>query len=196
MATMLMVEEAPISADDALSTRPGPGLGSPNSTVRFDAIYRKVHPEVLRFIARRLIPPDFTRAEEIAHDTFTQLWQRKDNLPKDLGETRAWLFTVARNFLIKSNARGFRSRELSVQISDEAFGFIPDPVDRIGAQGLRIDLAAAWRQLTPAEQEIISLTYWDELSSTEAGKVLGISDRAYRIRLHRTRAKLKKLLEL
>jgi len=196
MATMLLAEEATIDPNAMVPPQPQSKFSKLNTTARFDEIYRKVHSDVLRFVARRLIPPDYSRAEEITHDAFTKLWVRKDSLPDEIGEIRAWLFTVARNDLIKSNSKGFRNRELSVQISDEAFGFIADPVNPIEAQSVRIDLASAWHQLTAAEQEIISLTYWDELSSREAGQVLGISDRAYRLKLHRTRLKLKKLLEL
>jgi RNA polymerase sigma-70 factor, ECF subfamily len=196
MATMLLAEEVTIDSNATVCNQPRPQFSKMSSTVRFDDVYRKVHPDVLRFVARRLIPPDYSRAEEITHDAFTKLWVRKDSLPNEIGEIRAWLFTVARNDLLKSNAQGFRSRELSVQISPEAFNFIPDPLDGIGTRSFQIDLASAWHQLTPAEQEIISLTYWEELSSQEAGQVLGISDRAYRLKLHRTRRKLKKLLEL
>jgi RNA polymerase sigma-70 factor (ECF subfamily) len=165
-------------------------------TPEFDAVYREVHPELLRFILRRLIPPDFGRAEEIAHDAFTKLWQHRANLPLNLNETRAWLFTVARNFMLKSNAQGFRGRELFVAISDEAIGFVPDPVDFHGTHTFRIDLKTAWQQLTPAAQEVISLHYWESLSANEAGQVLGTTARAYRIRLHRARNQLKKLLEI
>jgi len=164
-------------------------------TARFDAIYRQVHPEVLRFIARRLIPPDFALAEEIAHDTFTKAWLRRESLPSDISEVRAWLFTVARNALLNSNERGHRKRELGVRISDEAFGFIPAPTDEISSATIRLDLASAWIHLSPGEQEVIALAYWENLTSAEAGKVLNITDKAYRKRLHQARTHLKRLLE-
>jgi RNA polymerase sigma-70 factor (ECF subfamily) len=39
------------------------------------------------------------------------------------------------------------------------------------------------------------LTAWEELSSTDAAKVLGCSATAYRIRLHRARKRLRERLE-
>jgi RNA polymerase sigma-70 factor, ECF subfamily len=171
-------------------------LAGYSGTARFDAMYRQVHPDLLRFISRRLVPPDQYLAEEMAHDTFTKAWQRRAELPDDIGELRAYLFTVARNFLIKSNERGYRNRELSIRISDDASGYIPSPNDDIGARTMQLDLATAWAQLSPREQEVIALTYWDNLTSDAAGKVLGISDRAYRKRLHHARAHLKTLLNL
>jgi len=167
---------------------------SPNEAAAFAAIYRQTHAQVLGFISRRLIPRDYARAEEITHDTFLVAWRRFADLPKELSEARAWLFTTARHLLLKSNNQSRRGL-MGVRISDDAFGFIPMPDDDIKTRGLHLDLKSAWEKLSPAEQEVISLTYWDELSSSEAGQVLGITDRAYRQKLHRARTKLRKLLE-
>lgn len=168
--------------------------GLPDDPALFASIYRQTHPAVLGFISRRLIPRDFARAEELAHDTFLIAWRRFTDLPRDLDGARAWLFTTARNLLLKSNERNRRGN-LGVRISDDAIGFIPAPNNDINNRGFQIDLKSAWSQLRPDEQEVISLTYWDDLTSADAGRILGISDRAYRQKLHRARAKLRKILE-
>ena len=164
------------------------------AAARFATIYRQTHAQVLGFISRRLIPRDFARAEELTHDTYLVAWRRFADLPQTVPEARAWLFTTARHLLLKSNAINRRG-DLGVRISDDALGVIPASSDSIQTRGLQMDLMSAWSQLTAAEQEIISLTYWDELSSAEAGRVLGITDRAYRQKLHRARTKLKTILE-
>jgi len=168
------------------------------SQSRFAAMYRATHASVLSFVSRRLIPRDFTRAEEITHDTYLVAWRKFSQLPDDEAAARAWLFTTARHLLLKSNDRHQRENrkgELGVRISEEALGFVPALHNQVSNRGLQIDLMSAWSKLTPAEQEVISLTYWDELSSAEAGQVMGISDRLYRQKLHRARTKLKKLLD-
>jgi RNA polymerase sigma-70 factor (ECF subfamily) len=45
------------------------------------------------------------------------------------------------------------------------------------------------------ERELLLLVTWDELSPSEAAKVLGLSPLAARSRLHRARRRLRGLLE-
>ncbi len=60
---------------------------------------------------------------------------------------------------------------------------------------VRDALAAAWSRLADAEQEVLALELWDDLTSPEAGRVLGISAAAYRHRLVRARAALRRHLD-
>jgi RNA polymerase sigma-70 factor, ECF subfamily len=48
--------------------------------------------------------------------------------------------------------------------------------------------------LSEAEREVLMLAAWEELSSSEAARVLGCSATAYRIRLHRARKRLRERL--
>jgi RNA polymerase sigma-70 factor (ECF subfamily) len=55
-------------------------------------------------------------------------------------------------------------------------------------------LAAAWRQLRPAEREVLALALVEELTPAELAVALGVSVNAATIRVHRARAKLAELL--
>jgi RNA polymerase sigma-70 factor (ECF subfamily) len=44
--------------------------------------------------------------------------------------------------------------------------------------------------LSPADRELLRLIAWEQLSATEAGYVLGCSEAAARVRLHRARGRL------
>ncbi|WP_240917873.1 sigma factor-like helix-turn-helix DNA-binding protein [Phycicoccus sp. HDW14] len=96
-----------------------------------------------------------------------------------------------------NDRRGLRRREaLAVRLADESgrgaapTGEDPDLVAR------RLDLRAAWPRLTAADQEVLALAYWDDLSSPGAAAVLGISPVAFRLRLTRARRALRRHLEL
>jgi RNA polymerase sigma-70 factor (ECF subfamily) len=52
----------------------------------------------------------------------------------------------------------------------------------------------ALRALRPRDREVLLLTAWDGLNASEAAAVLGCSPTAYRIRLHRARRRLARLL--
>jgi RNA polymerase sigma-70 factor (ECF subfamily) len=53
----------------------------------------------------------------------------------------------------------------------------------------------ALASLSEAEREVLMLAAWEELSSSEAARVLGCSATAYRIRLHRARRRLRDRLD-
>ncbi len=71
------------------------------------------------------------------------------------------------------------------------------PADPLDADlvARRLDLAAAWRRLSETDQEVMSLTVFDDLSSLQAGRVLGISAASYRLRLLRARRALRRHLD-
>ena len=162
------------------------------SAVEYAELYTRAHADVLRFVARRLIPPDYAKAEDVAHEAFTIAWQQLADIPKQPNEAKAWLFAVARNCLLNSNRAGSRARDLQVRIAESASGVVPGPSNAVGQ---RLDLRAAWDRLDAADQEVIALTVWDNLTSVEAAQVLGISAPNYRMRLNRARSALRKILE-
>jgi len=170
----------------------GPPSSGDSAASAFAAMYRREQPDVLRFIERRLIPPDAARAEDLAQETFLTAWRRWDDVPADPPGARAWLFTVARNCLLNEYQTHKRKAALQVRIAANAQLSIPGPEADTTQQ---LGLAAAWQTLTPADQEVIALTVWENLTSAQAGQVLGISGATYRIRLHRARNALRKTLE-
>ena len=156
---------------------------------RFAALYDDAYVDVLRFVSRRS-PPD--TAEDIVHEAFLVAWRRFDALPDNHDGARAWLFGVARNCLLNDRRTRDRVARLGVAIADDAAS---QPDEHLGDTELRIDLVRAWRLLSPAQQEVLSLATWEALPAAHAASVLGISAPAYRIRLHRARAALRRFLD-
>jgi RNA polymerase sigma-70 factor (ECF subfamily) len=158
---------------------------------RFRELYLSSYADVVRFAARRV---EEREAEDVAADAFLVVWRRFEELPARPADARAWLFGIARGCLL--NARRGRSRHeglavrlASVPAAGPEEGSLDDQVAR------RLDLAAAWQRLAPAEQEALALTLLDGLTSTEAAAVLGTTSTAYRLRLMRARATLRSLLD-
>jgi RNA polymerase sigma-70 factor (ECF subfamily) len=159
---------------------------------RFDAIYQREHSNVVRFVARRLPFDDLHRAEDVASDVFLAAWRRLPQIRRDEAAERAWLYACARNCLLNEH-RATARRGLHVRLAPEASDAVVAPDQ---APELRLDLATAWHRLSPGEQEVLALAIWENLSSAEAGKVLGIAASAYRFRLHRARSRLRAALQL
>ncbi len=156
---------------------------------RFSDLYDDAYADVLRFVRRRS-PAD--AAEDIAHEAFLVAWRRLDDLPIGRDDARAWLFGVARNCLLSDHRARQRYEQLGVRIALAA------PASRTGsaeAASIGLDLVAAWQLLSVAQQEVLSLALWEELPAAAAGKALGITAAAYRIRLHRARMALRRNLD-
>jgi RNA polymerase sigma-70 factor (ECF subfamily) len=56
------------------------------------------------------------------------------------------------------------------------------------------DVRRALAAISPAEREALVLVDWIQMSTEEAGQVLGIAPGSVRVRIHRARAKLREEL--
>jgi RNA polymerase sigma-70 factor (ECF subfamily) len=165
----------------------------PDREARFRALYADAYADVLRFADRRV---HRSHAEDVAADAFLVAWRRLDDAPNTPDDVRAWLFGIARHCLLNTLRGQGRRDALAVRIAETApstrlaDGLDGDPVAQ------RIDLAAAWRRLSETDQEALSLTVFEDLSSAQAARVLGISPVSYRLRLLRARRALRRQLDL
>lgn len=173
------------------------GSGAQASQIRanrFEELYQSTYDDVYFFVLRRIGSVDAqARAEDVTNDTFLTTWHRLDAVPLDLDGARAWLFTTARNCLLHEQRRAARRGALAIQISE-----IPDASVGVSSPDddavQRADFAAAWRALSPTDQEAIALAAFEDLAGSQAAQVLGISLPAYRFRLHQARSNLRRLL--
>lgn len=161
---------------------------SPAREDRFRSLCDDHYEAVLRFARRRTDPAS---AEDVVAETFLVAWRRLDDVPARPGEALPWLYAVARNCLLNVGRGETRQRAVAVRLASQTAPGRGGHVDSIGD---RLDLADAWRRLTTEEQEVLALTVWEDLTSPQAGRVLGISSAAYRVRLTRARRSLARHL--
>jgi RNA polymerase sigma-70 factor, ECF subfamily len=159
---------------------------------RFTALYADAYEDVLRFAQRRVHP---SHADDVVAEAFLVAWRRIEDAPRLPGDRRAWLFGIARHCLLNARRGHGRSEALTVRLAEA--------VPAEGAAGssdadliaLRIDLTAAWRGLGADQQEVLALAVFENLTSHQAGRVLGITAMAYRLRLMRARHALRRRLD-
>ncbi|MEV6306362.1 sigma-70 family RNA polymerase sigma factor [Actinoplanes sp. NPDC051861] len=161
----------------------------PDREARFRALYADTYADVLRFAQRR-VPQ--SHAEDVAADAFLVAWRRLEESPRQPGDVRAWLFGIARHCLLNTRRGLGRQDALAVRVA--LAGIAPPETLEDEAAAGRLDLVAAWRQLTPGEQETLALTVFDDLTSPQAARVLGITAASYRLRLLRARRALRRHL--
>jgi RNA polymerase sigma-70 factor (ECF subfamily) len=159
---------------------------------RFRSLYADAYEDVLRFAQRRVHP---SHAEDVVAEAFLVAWRRMEAAPILPGDLRAWLFGIARRCLLNARRGQGRGEALAVRLAEampaDGAGVCFDPE----VVALRLDLAAAWRELSASEQEVLSLAVFENLTSTQAGHVLGITAVAYRLRLTRARRALRRQLK-
>lgn len=171
-----------------MSTDTGPPENDDRRRIRFETIYDASYAGVLRFVQRRV---HATHAEDVVADVFTVAWRRIDDMPAGAEEARAWLFGVARRILMATQRAEGRRQALTVRVADDQVtGALGSSLDHDLVLH-HVDLARAWRRLSPVHQESLALVIWDDLTSTQAADVLGISAVAFRLRLSRARRALR-----
>lgn len=161
----------------------------PTRQQRFAVLYDSAHADVLRFFRRRA---DFDAAEDLTHETFLIAWRRFDDVPITEDGARAWLFGVARNCLLNDHRSRERYAQLGVRIARSTRSTSNLDSEAVTVQ---LDLITAWHLLSNSQQEVLSLALWEELPAEVAGRALGISAPAYRIRLHRARNALRRSMD-
>ena len=160
------------------------GLGSGLPAERFRSLYEATISRLYAYAGRSLVIP-LDQVDDVISDVYLTIWRRIDDLP-DPPEDVLWLFGVARH-VISRHQRGLARRGRLVERLRRERIVPPadDPSDRI------IDVL---KTLRPRDRELIHLTIWEGLSYREAGLVLGCSENAVKIRLHRARRRLAERL--
>jgi RNA polymerase sigma-70 factor, ECF subfamily len=149
---------------------------------RFEGLAPELIEPLRRFLARRT---DAATAEDVLAETLLVCWRRLDELPD---EPLPYAYGVARNCLANAERSRRRQNQLVTRIATL------DPPLPTGER-TSPDLSGALERLRPQDAELLRLWAWEDLTPPEIAQVLGISDNAATIRLHRARERLRAQLE-
>src|SRR5579862_5659388 len=160
----------------------------------FRAFYGEHVEAVQRFVARRVDDPDL--AADLTAEVFLAAAQAAGRYRGE-GPPRAWLFGIARVVVAGELRRGALERHALRRIEGSRLLDGDDVAriqERIDAAARSRALYAALRRLSDAERAVFELVAIDELSVTDAARVLGLRPVTARVRLHRARAALRREL--
>jgi RNA polymerase sigma-70 factor (ECF subfamily) len=128
-----------------------------------------------------------SEVEDIAQDALVRAWRRRSTLRNDQRRSE-WLTTIVRN-------EAFRQHER----------LRPDPVGEVAFRGgadddriidtvERADLHAALAKLDESDRQLLRLRYGEDLTQQAIARRLGLPDGTVKVRLHRLRIKLRKVM--
>lgn len=146
----------------------------------------EAHFDALLGYARRRTA-QLSDAEDTVAEVFTIAWRQLGRLPADTADHGPWLYGIARRVLSNQRRGAARRRRLLERLREAVL--------RPTHAAQPVDAASALAQLPPADQEVLRLIAWEELSHKDAALVLGISPNAVAIRVHRARQRIKAVMK-
>lgn len=190
MTPMMTRNEVNLSSGPRADSRPEPGL-PPD----FSAWFREYQPTVYRYVRFRLANRE--AAEDVTSEVFMKALKALHRYDPSRAAPKTWLLRIARN-AVTDHLRSLKRRS-SLHVSLDR---VPDLVADVPTQEERVMreerievLLNASRELRPADQEILSLRYGAGLGNREIADALKISGNAVAVRLHRSLARLKAVVD-
>lgn len=148
---------------------------------RFQQMYESNHAALAAYALRRASGPE--DAADVVAETFAVAWRRIRQVPPGRDAT-LWLFGTARRVLANQRRGERRRARLSLRLRAQP------QRSQAAAEESAGDLALAklaLRRLPVAQRDLLGLVAWEGLSTVELAAVLGCSQNAAKIRLHRAR---------
>jgi RNA polymerase sigma-70 factor (ECF subfamily) len=134
-------------------------------------LFEQYYEKVVRYIYFRI--SDQAESEDLAGEVFLKALKSCGSYKGTVEQMRFWIFKIARNIVIDHYRKKDKRRTVNL---DEVE--IPDHSDVEEAAELSLqvgELTKALKQLTEAQQEVISLRFFAGLSSAETARVMGKS---------------------
>ncbi|MGD0902573.1 MAG: RNA polymerase sigma factor [Terracidiphilus sp.] len=151
----------------------------------FGSIYERYSADVFRFAL--YLSGNWGDAEDIASETFVRAWASQDSIATET--VKGYLFTIARNLFLKGLRGASRQSVLPCDVPDTA----PSAQERVEQRAEVKAVLAAMQKLPAIDRAALIMRTLDELSYREIARVLGISENAAKVKVHRARASLMNL---
>jgi RNA polymerase sigma factor (sigma-70 family) len=135
--------------------------------------------------------------EDLLAETFRAAIESYPGFDASRGSEKSWLFGIATN-LLRRHWRTERRRLLALERSgtfqagvDPLLGIADRVANRIDAEHDAARLLEAVVELPAEDRDLLILSGWEHLTSTEIGQALDIAPTTVRSRLRRIRAELQ-----
>ena len=128
-------------------------------------------------------------ADEAAQEAILRAWRHRDSCRRP-EEPHGWLRRIAHNEAVRVATR--RPNEVLV---DEPLARPDGSVSADGELESRLELSALLATLSPADQELARLRYFEDLTCANLADHFGTNEATVKVRLHRMRRRLRQTME-
>jgi RNA polymerase sigma-70 factor (ECF subfamily) len=149
----------------------------------YDRYVDKVYRKCLSFVKNE------AQAEDFTHDIFLRLVLKLGSF-KEHAKFSTWLYSITYNYCMDQVRQAKRQAEVAL---DENFDLADDGYDLELAEMQSQGLKKALQKIDPDERAILLMKYQDDFSIKEISETLKITESAVKMRLMRTKEKLKKI---
>ncbi len=168
-----------------------PNLSGASSAESFTALFTRHSTELHRYLSR-WAP---TAADDLVADVFVSAIRARATYDPTRATARAWLYGIATNLLhthLRSRRREHAAHErLAATGSGSVDGHENRVLERVDARTRARQFAVAVEALEERDRDVLLLTSWAGLDSTEVAAALDIPVGTVRSRLHRVRRQLR-----
>lgn len=161
----------------------------------FESLIEKYRKQVHAHAWRRT--GDFHIAEDITQDTFLQVYQKLETL-EDLTQFSRWMYAIVNRLCIawyrknRIHTESFEETDESDIESDAYSRYVASEQVKTTAIVQRDVVQKLLTKLKDSDRQVVTLHYFNEMTYSEIGSYLGVSESTIKSRLHRARKRLKK----
>jgi RNA polymerase sigma-70 factor (ECF subfamily) len=162
----------------------------------FEQLYRKYVAQIYSLALYETRDPH--AAEDITEGVFLKAFAAlprfREHGEGDESTFRTWLYAIARNVISNERRRERRHPEDPIELALD----LRAPDDPATAAETRLEARRALEavmELSPDRRQVVVLRFVNELSAREIGEVMGKSEGAVRVLIHRALASVRQRLE-
>ena len=161
----------------------------------FESLIRKYQKQVHAYAFRKV--GDFQTAEDITQETFLRVYQKLATL-NDPAKFSNWLYAIVNHLCIAwHRKKRFQTESLQEihisEIETDAYSrYVAVEHAKTTVEMQRDLVRKLLTKLKESDREVITLHYFEEMTSSEIGTYLGVSENTIKSQLHRARQRLKR----
>src|SRR5215210_2807974 len=139
--------------------------------------------------ALRVLGDPYT-ADEAAQEAVTRAWRQRHRC-RTPGTPEPWVAQIARNEALRLRAGEKKQVDMATRVAAQTATAEPPGDERLIS---RLSVQQALAGLTLEERRLIDLRYKDDLAQPAIANILGVPEGTVKVRLHRLRKRLRKVI--
>jgi RNA polymerase sigma-70 factor (ECF subfamily) len=169
-------------------------VGQRQDRAAFGVLFEYFAPRIKTFMLRSGVGDSI--ADELAQETMLIVWRKASMFDPASTGAAAWIFTIARNLRIdqyRREQRGGPATDFDVELEfqiDQG----PQPDAQVDAAQSEDRIRQALSRLSPDQQRVVELSFFDEKAHGEIAEILEIPLGTVKSRLRLAIERLRKLL--